>query len=97
MSPDEQPYFQALGERIAEARTAASLTQFQLADALGISQPQLAFYEVGKRRVPVSMLSGLAKALTVSIKALVGDDDDTGEPAIPPRRTRRGPPSKLER
>lgn len=96
MSPDEQPYFQALGQRIAKARTAADLTQVQLADALGISQPQLAFYEVGKRRVPVSLLQGLAKALSVSIEALVGDDDDTGEPAITPRRTRRGPPSKLE-
>lgn len=97
MSPDEQPYFQALGQRIAKARAAADLTQQQLADALSISQPQLAFYEVGKRRVPVSLLPGLAKALGVSIEALVGDDDDAGALAIPPRRTRRGPPSKLER
>lgn len=97
MSPDEQPYFQALGQRIAKARTAADLTQVQLADALGISQPQLAFYEVGKRRVPVSLLPGLAKALEVSVESLVGEDEDSGTSSVAPRRSKRGPPSKLER
>jgi transcriptional regulator with XRE-family HTH domain len=88
MSPDEPPYFQALGQRIAKARSSADLTQVQLAEALGISQPQLAFYEVGKRRVPVSLLPGLARALDVSIEALIAD--------ATPRRTRRGPVSRLE-
>lgn len=97
MSPHEQPYFQALGQRIAKARTAADLTQVQLADALSISQPQLAFYEVGKRRVPVSLLPGLARALGVSIETLVGDDGEAGAPAVSARRTKRGPPSKIER
>ncbi len=97
MSPDEQPFFKALGQRIAKARTAADLTQVQLAEALGISQPQLAFYEVGKRRVPVSMLPSLAKALKISVEMLVGDDGEVGASAIPPRRTKRGPPSRLER
>jgi transcriptional regulator with XRE-family HTH domain len=96
MSPDEQPYFQALGQRIAKARSAADLTQVQLAEALGISQPQLAFYEVGKRRVPVSMLPGLAKVLGVSLEALIAHDDAAQVAAAPPRRTRRGPISKLE-
>lgn len=96
MSPDEQPYFQALGQRIAKARTAADLTQVQLAEALGISQPQLAFYEVGKRRVPVSLLPGLAKALDISIEALIADDDAANLAATTPRRTRRGPVSRLE-
>lgn len=50
MTPDERVSFQALGQRIAEARDAADLTQVQLADALDISQPQLASYEVGRRR-----------------------------------------------
>jgi len=96
MSPDDQPYFQALGQRIAKARAAADLTQVQLADALGISQPQLAFYEVGKRRVPVSLLPGLARALGVSIETLIADDEPASIAAVPPRRTRRGPVSKLE-
>lgn len=97
MSPADQPYFKALGQRVAKARAAADLTQVQLADALGISQPQLAFYELGKRRVPVSLVPALAKALGVSVETLVGDDDDADAPAIAPRRAKRGPPSKLER
>lgn len=96
MSPDEQPYFQALGQRIAKARAAADLTQVQLAEALGLSQPQLAFYELGKRRVPVSMLPGLAKVLGISIETLIADDDAARIAATTPRRTRRGPVSRLE-
>jgi transcriptional regulator with XRE-family HTH domain len=96
MSPDEQPYFKALGQRIAKARSAADLTQVQLAEALGISQPQLAFYEVGKRRVPVSLLPGLAKALGISIEALIADDEAASLATTTTRRTRRGPVSRLE-
>lgn len=59
--------------------------QVQLAEALGISQPQLAFYEVGKRRVPVSLLPGLARALDVSIEALIADDDAAHIAAATPR------------
>jgi transcriptional regulator with XRE-family HTH domain len=96
MSPDEQPYFLALGQRIAQARSAADLTQQALADALAISQPQLAFYERGKRRVPVSMLPALAKALGLPVDALI-DDEAYATLATPsPRRTRKGPVSKLE-
>jgi transcriptional regulator with XRE-family HTH domain len=96
MSPDEQPYFQALGGRIAKARAVAELTQVQLAQTLGISQPQLAFYEVGKRRVPVSMLPGLAKALGLPVEALIANNEATNLAATSPRRTRKGPVSKLE-
>lgn len=96
MSPADQPYFKALGQRIAKARSAADLTQVQLAEALSISQPQLAFYELGKRRVPVSMLPGLAKVLGTSIEALIADDDAAQVAATTPRRTRHGPVSRLE-
>jgi transcriptional regulator with XRE-family HTH domain len=68
----------------------------QLAEALSISQPQLAFYELGKRRVPVSMLPGLAKVLGVSIEALIADDDAAQVAATTPRRTRHWPVSRLE-
>lgn len=95
MSPDEQPYFQALGQRIAKARSAADLTQMQLAEALGISQPQLAFYEVGKRRVPVSLLPRLARALGVAIETLI--EEGTATTPAGQGRSRRGPASRLER
>jgi transcriptional regulator with XRE-family HTH domain len=74
----------------------------QLADGLAISQPQLASYEVGRRRVPVSMLPRLAKLLSLSVEALIdgiGDDGaltNNGAAANGQRRTRRGPPSRTE-
>ena len=98
MTPDERSYFESLGQRIAHARRDADLTQVQLADALGISRPQLASYEVGRRRVPVSMLPALAKLLGTPIELLIGDGDahDIAAPLAPQRRTRRGPASRLE-
>ena len=70
MTPDERSYFEGLGSRIAHARKDADLTQVQLADRIGIEQPQLASYEIGRRRVPVSLLPRLARALSVTIEAL---------------------------
>lgn len=96
MSPADQPYFKAIGGRIAKAHAAADLTQVQFSEALGISQPQLAFYEFGKRRVPASMLPGLAELLGISIEALIADDTAAQVSAATPRRTRDGPVSKLE-
>ena len=97
MTPDERTYFEDLGARIAQARRDADLTQVQLADALGISQPQLASYEVGRRRVPVSMLPRLAKLLSTPIETLIGDADERADAtSTTPRRTRRGPASRLE-
>jgi transcriptional regulator with XRE-family HTH domain len=90
MTPDERAFFQALGARIAQGRKDADLTQVQLADQLGILQPQLASYEVGRRRVPVSLLSGLARALAMPIETLIGED---GPPPMP---ARRGPASRLQ-
>ena len=85
--PDERAFFQALGARIAQARKAASLTQVQLAERLGIPQPQLASYEVGRRRVPVSMLLPLARALAVQVEALIADDAAHAQPAPEPPKS----------
>lgn len=90
MNPDERTFFESLGKRIADARGRADLTQVQLADALGIPQPQLASYEVGRRRVPVSMLPRLARVLDIPIEMLIDGE------AATPSRTRRGPASRLE-
>jgi len=93
MSPDERAYFQTVGARIAQARKDADLTQVQLAERLSIPQPQLASYEVGRRRMPVSMLPRLARVLDVPIEALISEE---GAPAPGHGRTRRGPASRLE-
>lgn len=87
MTQDEKAFFKALGGRIAELRKSADMTQQQLAELLGISQQQIASYEVGRRRVPVSSLSSIARALAVSIEELVGDEARPGK---------RGPTPKLQ-
>jgi transcriptional regulator with XRE-family HTH domain len=73
MTQDEKEYFKVLGSRMAQMRKARDLTQVQLSATLGISQQMVASYEIGRRRVPVSMLPALARALHVQIDALLGD------------------------
>lgn len=88
MSPDETAFFRQLGTRIAERRKAQDLTQAQLGELVGITQQQIASFEIGRRRVPVSTLPLLAKALNVSIESLIG---------TPTKATnKRGPAPKLQ-
>lgn len=87
MTPDETAFFRQLGTRIAERRKAQDLTQAQLGELIGITQQQIASFEIGRRRIPVSTLPLLAKALGTSIEELIG------EPAKPGKR---GPAPKLQ-
>lgn len=88
MTPDETIFFRQLGIRIAERRKAQDLTQAQLGELVGVTQQQIASFEIGRRRIPVSTLPLLAKALNVSIEALIG-----GSPKAPGKR---GPAPKLQ-
>lgn len=87
MSPVEKAFFQNLGERIAALRKARGLTQVQLAELLDVSQQQVVSFEKGRRRVPVSTLPTLSKALGVSIEELVASE-------VKPAK--RGPTPKLQ-
>lgn len=89
MTEDETGYFKALGGRIAQLRKDQGLTQASLAQTLGIAQQALASYEIGRRRVPVSMLADLARSLGVSIEALLGE--------MVKASAKRGPSSALAR
>ena len=89
MTQDEKEYFKALGGRVAQRRKELDLTQVQLAEMLGISQQMVASYEVGRRRVPVSMLPALAHALAVQVDDLLGH--------MTKARAKRGPASQLQR
>lgn len=88
ISEEEAEFFKSLGQRIAQARKDAGLTQQQLADAVEISQPMLGSYEIGRRRLPASLLPPLAKALKVSVEQLLGEQ---------PTSNKRGPAPKLQR
>jgi transcriptional regulator with XRE-family HTH domain len=72
ISSEERAFFVSLGERIASLRRANNITQVQLAEALGVSQQTLQFYEVGRRRLPVSALPTVARTLSVSLDELFG-------------------------
>ena len=66
MTQDEKQFFRQLGGRIAALRKEQGLTQVQLAETLELTQQMVASYEVGRRRVPVSLLPSLARALSVN-------------------------------
>jgi len=87
ITQDEREFFISLGSRIAALRKDAHLTQVQLAQILGVAQSTLNAYELGQRRVPVSALPVLAKALSVSLETLMGETDKTTK--------KRGPTPKL--
>ena len=88
MTQDEKEYFKVLGSRVALLRKELGLTQVQLAETLGISQQMVASYEVGRRRIPVSMLPALALALKVQTDALLGNETKT--------KSKRGPAPKWQ-
>lgn len=87
MTPDESAFFQALGTRIAGQRRVQRLTQTQLGELVGVTQQQIASFETGRRRMPISTLPPLAKALGVTIEELIGE---------PAKAAKRGPTSKLQ-
>jgi transcriptional regulator with XRE-family HTH domain len=88
ISADERAFFTRLGTRVAELRKAQSITQVEMAQTLGVSQQTVNFYEVGRRRIPVSALPTLAHALGVSHEELLGDDAGAAK--------KRGPTPKLQ-
>ncbi|MDP9011412.1 MAG: helix-turn-helix domain-containing protein [Pseudomonadota bacterium] len=88
MTQDEKVFFQQLGARIAALRKDQGMTQVQLAEILGLTQQMVASYEVGRRRVPASLLPQIAETLAVSFEELIGKKDV--QPA------KRGPASKLQ-
>ena len=90
MNSQDEQFFKELGARVAQARKDHGLTQQQLAEKLGLAQQTYAHYEVGRARIPASMLPTLAKLLTLSLDELMGT------PVVRAARGRpRGPTSRL--
>jgi len=87
ITADEKEFFVRLGARIAELRKGADITQVQMAELLRVSQQTINSWEVGRRRIPVSALPAIARALAVSIEELIGEE---------PKPGKRGPTPKLQ-
>jgi len=84
--PAKQPRT-PFGQRVAQAREQAGLTQAELAARMGVTQPVVAYWEREPVALRIEQLAALADALDVSADYL------TGRSTKPP--TPKGPPSKL--
>ena len=62
--------------RLKELRESHNLTQNEISKILKITSPQYSLYETGKRNIPISLLSKLAKYYNTSIDYLVGDTNE---------------------
>lgn len=85
---DDKQFFKTLGTRIARLRKEQGLSQQALADELGIAQQTLAHYEVGRARMPVSLLPVLAQFFGIGVDELLGLKNGAGK---------RGPTPMLQR
>lgn len=86
-TPTDKQFFKDLGSRIAQLRKAAGLSQQAIADELGIAQQTYAHYEVGRLRMPMSLLPKLAERFGVGTDELLGLRSAPGK---------RGPASQLQ-
>lgn len=66
----------AIGARIRARRTARRITQFALADALGITFEQLRQYETGCSPISARRLQQIAKLLRAPVTAFTGPDSN---------------------
>ena len=60
------------GQRLARLRKAAGYSQYTLADAVGISNRMVAYYEKETSHPPTHLLSKLCQVLDVSADQLLG-------------------------
>lgn len=90
MTPEDEVFYAALGQRIANARKAQGITQVQLAKMLGVSQQTIAHYEGGRLRLVASIIPAIAQAVGTTVMDLMG------ETTTPEIKSKRGPKSKLE-
>lgn len=88
MTSNDKQFFKELGSRVARLRKAQGLSQQAVADEIGIAQQTLAHYEVGRLRLPVSLLPKLAQLFGVPGDELLGLSSGAGK---------RGPASRLQR
>ena len=85
MNQTELDFFKELGGRVAQARKAQGLTQTDLAELIGGTQPMIASYEIGRRRIPATLLPPLARELRISVAQLLGEETTNGKRGPVPR------------
>ena len=69
--------FREIGNKIQEVRNQKRLTQEQLAEMVGTSQKHISRIEVGYHNVKLDTLVAIARALCVSVDALIADSNNS--------------------
>ncbi len=87
MTKEDKEFYVEIGARVAKLRKEHHITQVQMAKELGVSQQQIASFEAGRVKIPISALPKLSTILAIPIDEIVGVE----------RKARRGPASKLQR
>lgn len=64
-------FYEELGRRIREARSAKGLTQAQLGQAVGLSRASVANIERGYQQISLHHLSQAAEVLGISVQTLL--------------------------
>ena len=77
------------GPRLAQLRKSAGYTQIEFAEAVGISQRMVAYYEAPEAMPPAHLLPNIARVLGVTADALLG--------TTPIKRPAKVGDSRLER
>lgn len=78
----------ALGKRIAALRKKKNVTQVELSEKIGVGQPLISSYEIGRSRPPHEFIKKLAEALDVSTDDIFGIEK-RGSPQEDDRLERR--------
>ena len=68
-----------LGSFLAAARLERGLSQAELAARCGLSQAQISYFEIGRRRPTLDQLVRIARSLDVSIERLIAGSDRPGD------------------
>lgn len=71
-----EPVYAAIGGRIRFAREKTGMTQYELADAIGVSRPSIQMMERGAQRIHVHIIFSIAKTLDVDPVRLLFDRRD---------------------
>ena len=81
MSNVQDALLRAVGSRVREARTAAHLSQEQLAQRIGVTRSSVANLEAGRQDMNLSRIAGILAALGIDLNVLIQPGD---LPVLPP-------------
>jgi len=78
-----------LGQRLAAAREQAGISQAQLAERLGVTQPTVAYWERQAVNIRSDVLTKIARSLDVSSDELLGTKPSTARAVKPAGKARQ--------